>query len=97
MGEKLYHVYIMTNKKRGTLYVGVTAQLVERVGSHKQGVGSFFTRKYKLTKLVHSEEFNDIGYAIHREKQIKGWLREKKIALIEKNNPEWLDLSDSVE
>lgn len=94
MSEREYYVYILTNKKNGVLYTGVTNDIVARTDSHKRGVGSGFTRKYKLDKLVHVEEFDDIGDAIYREKQIKGWLRKKKVQLIEKDNPEWKDLAD---
>ena len=87
-----YFVYIMTNKS-GTLYVGVTNNLERRISEHKNSLIEGFTKKYKINRLVYYEETNDILAAIHREKQIKGWLREKKIALIESVNPEWNDLS----
>ena len=87
-----YFVYIMTNKS-GTLYVGVTNNLERRISEHKNSLIEGFTKKYKINRLVYYEETNDILAAIHREKQIKGWLREKKIALIESVNPEWMDLS----
>ncbi len=87
-----YFVYIMTNKS-GTLYVGVTNNLERRISEHKNSLIEGFTKKYKINRLVYYEETNDILAAIHREKQSKGWLREKKIALIESVNPEWKDLS----
>ncbi len=90
---KSYYVYIMTNKSR-TLYTGVTNNLERRVGEHKSKAIPGFTSKYKITQLVYYEEGSDINVAIAREKQIKGWLRAKKIALIESINPEWRDLSD---
>ncbi|MFZ5448888.1 MAG: GIY-YIG nuclease family protein [Thermodesulfobacteriota bacterium] len=87
-----YFVYIMTNKS-GTLYTGVTNNLERRIYEHKYHLVNGFTKKYKIEKLVYFEETNDINAAISREKQIKGWLRKKKIALIESMNPEWKDLS----
>jgi len=89
---KHYYVYIMANKSK-TLYTGVTNNLERRVYEHKQELIQGFTRKYNITKLVHYEETNDVQVALAREKQIKGWLRSKKIALIESENPEWKDLS----
>jgi putative endonuclease len=89
---KSYFVYIMTNKSR-TLYTGVTNNLERRVYEHKHNLVPGFTSKYNITKLVHYEETNDVNVALAREKQIKGWLRSKKIALIEAENPEWKDLS----
>jgi putative endonuclease len=82
----------MTNKS-GTLYTGVTNNLERRVYEHKYHLVKGFTNKYKIEKLVYFEETSDIYAAITREKQIKGWLRKKKIALIESMNPGWNDLS----
>ena len=90
--QKTYFVYIMTNRSK-TLYTGVANSLIRRVREHKLGIGSSFTAKYKLDRLVYFERFEDIRNAIEREKQIKGWLRIKKIALIVSVNPEWKDLS----
>ncbi len=90
---KDYYIYIMTNKSR-TLYTGVTGNLVKRVFEHKQKLVPGFTTKYNITKLVYYDTTNSIEAAIAREKQIKGWLRRKKIALIERENPEWKDLSE---
>ncbi len=87
-----YYVYIMTNKSR-TLYTGVTNDLERRVYEHKQKLVPGFTSKYDITKLVYFEVTEDVLAALAREKQIKGWLREKKIALIESVNPDWADLS----
>ena len=87
-----YYVYIMTNVSR-TLYTGVTNDLERRVHEHKQHLVPGFTSRYNITMLVHYEAFTDIRDAIAREKEIKGWRREKKIALIESLNPEWHDLS----
>ena len=90
---KEYYVYIMTNRS-GTLYVGMTNDIVRRTMEHKEGRGSKFTSKYRINRLVYYESTNDVLSAIAREKQIKGWLRAKKIALIESVNPEWCDLSE---
>jgi len=87
-----YYVYIMTNKSR-TLYTGVTNDLNRRVYEHKQKLVPGFTSKYNITRLVYFEATTDIRAAIAREKQIKGWLRSKKVALIESANPKWDDLS----
>jgi putative endonuclease len=89
---KYYYVYIITNRSK-TLYVGVTNNLVRRVWEHKQGAGSEFAARYKLNRLVYFERFIDVRQAIAREKQIKGLLRIKKIALIVSVNPTWNDLS----
>ena len=89
---KEYYVYIMINKSR-TLYTGVTGDLEHRVYQHKHEKGSNFTRRYKINQLVYYVSFVSILDAIAREKQIKGWLRVKKIALIESMNPNWEDLS----
>lgn len=86
-----YYVYIMTNKSK-TLYTGVTNNLERRVYEHKHRLVPGFTSKYNIDKLVHFETTSDVNSAIAREKQIKGWLRSKKIALIESSNPEWRDL-----
>jgi putative endonuclease len=82
----------MTNKSR-TLYTGVTNDLERRVYEHKQKLVAGFTAKYNIDRLVYYEATEDVNAAISREKQIKGWLRAKKIALIESMNPDWVDLS----
>ncbi len=87
-----YYVYIMTNKSR-TLYTGVTSDLERRAYEHKQRLGPGFTSRYRITRLVYFEVTHDVEAAIAREKQIKGWLRAKKIALIESVNPKWEDLT----
>ena len=89
---KNYYVYILSNNAR-TLYIGVTNNLERRLYEHKNKLIDGFTKKYNLTKLVYFEATEDIRSAIYREKQLKGWLRIKKIILIEKNNPGWDDLS----
>ena len=88
-----YYIYIMTNSSR-TLYTGVTDDLIRRVYEHKNKLIEGFTQKYNITRLVYYEITSDIQAAIQREKQIKGWLRKKKIALIEATNPKWEDLSE---
>ena len=90
--DKDYYVYIMTNKSR-TLYIGVTSNLEKRGYEHKNKLIEGFTKKYNIIRLVYFEQTRDVNSAIAREKQIKGWLRKKKIALIEKANPYWEDLS----
>ena len=87
-----YYVYILFSKKNGTLYVGVTSDLVKRTWEHKNHVVESFTSKYNVDKLGYYEIFNDINDAIKREKQLKAGNRKKKLELIETNNPEWQDL-----
>ncbi|MBI5214708.1 MAG: GIY-YIG nuclease family protein [Ignavibacteriae bacterium] len=91
---KNYYVYIMTNRRNGTLYTGVTNNLERRVYEHKHKLIQGFTSKYGLHQLVYFEDTIDVNAAIAREKQIKGWVRKKKLALIESINPEWKDLSE---
>ena len=87
-------VYIMTNRHHSVLYVGVTSDIGERVMQHRKGVHpSAFTNRYNVCHLLYYELTNDIQAAICREKQIKGWKRSKKIALVESENPEWKDLA----
>lgn len=88
-----YYIYIMSNKT-GTLYTGMTNELRRRVYQHKNKVVDSFTSKYDINRLVYFETFGDVHEAIAREKQIKGWTRRKKLALIESQNPTWRDLSD---
>lgn len=85
-------VYIMSNSKRTTFYIGVTGDLKTRIADHKNGIGSEFTSKYKLTDLMYCEDFPDIYQAIDREKQLKNWHRNWKINLIKSVNPEMNDL-----
>ena len=92
MMERQYYVYIMTNKHNTVLYTGVTNDLKRRVYEHDEKMGSEFTRKYNLNKLVYYEIFNDVRYAITREKQIKAGSRVKKIKLITALNPDWDNL-----
>jgi putative endonuclease len=92
MNERTYWVYIMTNRS-GTLYVGMTNDLNRRVSGHRQGQIPGFTSRYKITRLIHAESCSDVRAAITREKEIKGWRREKKLDLIAESNPDWLDLA----
>ena len=95
MSKRDYHnywVYIITNKPRGTLYIGVTGGLDDRMERHVNEEGSKFTSKYKLKMLVYYEEFQFVNDAIAREKQLKNWHRQWKINLIEETNPNWIDL-----
>ncbi|NIJ20098.1 putative endonuclease [Sphingomonas naasensis] len=86
------YVYIVTNRKNGALYTGVTADIAQRTWQHREGTGSRFTAKHRILRLVYVERHDDIENAIIREKRIKKWNRAWKIALIEKSNPEWRDL-----
>jgi putative endonuclease len=90
--ERTYWVYIMTNRS-GTLYVGMTNDLSRRVNEHRQGQTPGFTSRYRITRLIHVESCSDVLAAIAREKEIKGWRREKKLALIAESNPNWTDLA----
>ena len=92
MFQKEYYVYILSSKKYGTLYVGVTSDLAKRIYEHRQGSVDGFTNKYGVHRLVYYEIHEDVHEAILREKQLKKWRREWKINLIEKNNPDWLDM-----
>lgn len=89
-------VYIMADRYRGTLYVGVTADLPARVYQHRQGSGSDFCVRYGLHRLVWAEQGNSIEDCIAHEKRLKRWRREWKFDLIERGNPEWLDLFDAL-
>ena len=89
--QKLYYVYILASKSRA-IYVGMTAFLMNRVLRHRAGEGGVFTRSYKIHRLVYYEVFQGVAAAIARETEIKKWRREKKVALIIKENPTWEDL-----
>ncbi|PTS89153.1 GIY-YIG nuclease family protein [Caulobacter sp. HMWF009] len=91
-----YFVYILASQRNGTLYVGVTSDLSRRVWEHREGSSSGFTRKYGVTRLVCYESFQDIGDAIRREKVLKRWRRVWKLELIEAENPQWLDLYETL-
>ena len=91
-----YWVYLMASQKNGTLYAGVTNNLVRRVFDHKSELVAGFTQQYAVHTLVWFESTGSIEVAIQREKQLKNWKREWKVALIEKDNPEWRDLYDGL-
>ncbi|NOT87434.1 MAG: GIY-YIG nuclease family protein [Lysobacter sp.] len=93
LNELQYHVYIMSSRSRA-IYIGVTSNLMQGVASHRSGAISGHTRRYRITRLVYFEATNDIHAAIAREKQLKGWRREKKVRLIESCNPTWEDLAE---
>ena len=89
----MYFVYILSNWNDSVLYIGVTGNLPRRLYEHRNGLVEGFTKKYNVHKLVYYEQTNDVYSAISREKQLKNWSRAKKNALIQKANPQWLDLS----
>jgi putative endonuclease len=94
--EKQFHVYILASKRNGTLYVGVTSDLIKRVWEHKNHLVDGFTKKYNVNMLVYFEKHDNAEYAIAREKRLKKWNRAWKIRLIEKHNPDWKDLYDGL-
>ena len=94
--ERSYYVYIMASGKNGTLYIGVTNDLIRRVYEHKNNIIKGFTQRYKVHHLVHFEDTNEISEAIKREKQLKWWNRKWKLRLIEETNPDWRDLYDDL-
>jgi putative endonuclease len=91
-GVKQYYVYILASGKHGTLYVGVTSDLIRRVQEHRDGLIKGFTKTHRLHHLVYHEATDDIASAIQREKLLKKWKRQWKIEMIEKDNPRWKDL-----
>ncbi len=91
-----YYVYILASRRNGTLYTGVTNELVRRVRQHRDGRIVGFTRKYRVTRLVYLEPHQDIEEAIRREKRLKKWRRRWKLNLIESFNPQWRDLWDEI-
>jgi putative endonuclease len=91
-----YFVYILASKRNGTLYIGVTNDLTRRTFQHRQGSGSVFTKRYPVYRLVYAEEFSDITQAIQREPKLKHWPRRWKVELIEKLNPDWTDLYETI-
>ncbi len=97
MNQKHYYIYINSNKRNGTLYVGITSKLLERIQQHKnKGDKKSFTARYNIDKLMYYEEYPDAKTAIAREKQIKAGSRKKKIELIESVNSEWKDLFEEI-
>jgi putative endonuclease len=93
---KSYHVYILASRKNGTLYIGVTNDLVRRVYDHKNDSIDGFTKKYGVHTLVHYESYKDVHDALIREKRLKKWKRQWKIDLIESKNPAWKDLYSEI-
>jgi putative endonuclease len=91
--HRSYWVYILTNHPHGTLYIGVTNSLERRVWEHKTGMREGFSKRYGLKCLVYFEEFRDVHNALSRETELKGWLRLRKIELLEAENPRWVDLA----
>src|SRR3954471_8438400 len=87
-----YYVYVLASERNGTLYIGVTNNIVRRVYEHQEGLVEGFTQKYEVKQLVYFEEFSDVEFAIQREKRLKKWNRDWKLRLIEKSNPDWKDL-----
>jgi len=94
--EAIGYVYILASAMAGTLYIGVTLDLIKRIFEHREGITKGFTSKYKVHRLVYYEQHGSIEEAIKREKQLKGWKRAWKIRLIEKTNPKWDDLYPSI-
>jgi putative endonuclease len=90
--EKIYFVYLLASKPNGTLYIGVTSNIIGRTIQHKEGAFAGFTKKYGIHRLVWYEMFGDVRLAIQREKTMKHWSRQWKIYLIERDNPFWEDL-----
>ncbi len=90
----MYYVYILASRRHGTLYIGVTNSLQKRLTEHRNGDGSSFVKAYSVHRLVYVESCDRADEAISREKQLKKWKRDWKIELIERDNPEWRDLSD---
>jgi putative endonuclease len=93
MREHHYWVYILVSRSLSVMYIGVTNDLGRRIAEHRMGKGSEFVRKYKVTKLVYAEEFEQVEEAIAREKQLKGWKRIRKNDLVRAANPNWEELS----
>ena len=93
---KTYFVYILASRSQGTLYIGVTNSIIDRVNQHRSGIGSKFTARYKVHTLVWYELHSDVSAAIQREKSLKRWPRAWKINLIERENPHWADLYPSL-
>ncbi|MBW1846089.1 MAG: GIY-YIG nuclease family protein [Deltaproteobacteria bacterium] len=90
--DKNFCVYILANKRNGTLYIGITSELIKRIWQHKEKFADGFTKKYNVNKLVYFEQFRDPESAIKREKRLKKYKRKWKLNLIEKANPKWKDL-----
>ena len=96
MSMKIYCVYILTNQRNGTLYIGITSNLKNRIFQHKEKMFEGFTKKYGIDKLIYFEQTEDVQSALRREKQLKKWNRDWKLRLIEEKNPQWKDLYDEL-
>ncbi len=94
--EKSFYVYILASRRNGTLYIGVTSDLIKRVWEHKKKCAEGFTEKYGVDKLVYYEQFRNAEYALRREKRLKKYNRKWKLDLIEKSNPDWKDLYEEL-
>lgn len=94
--DKNYYVYLLASGRYGTLYTGVTSDLIKRAWQHRESLAEGFTKKYDVKQLVWYEAHNDVKAAITREKQIKKWNRAWKIELIQENNPQWRDLYEEI-
>ncbi|NIA07696.1 MAG: GIY-YIG nuclease family protein [Actinobacteria bacterium] len=93
---KYYYVYVLASRQNGTLYIGITSDLIKRTYEHKNDLVAGFTNKYHVHQLVHYEQFNNAQVAIAREKQLKKWKRKWKLELIEESNPDWKDLYEEI-
>jgi putative endonuclease len=93
---KVASIYILTNKRNGTLYIGITSDLIKRIYQHKNGCVDSFSKKYNTHILVYYEQYMDMYEAIAREKQLKKWNRSWKLQLIDEFNPHWVDLYDEI-
>ena len=93
---RTYHVYILASRRNGTMYIGVTGNLAQRVWQHREGIIDGFTKRYGVTMLVYAEAFTEVTEAIAREKALKKWRRGWKLQLIESGNPEWQDLFETI-
>jgi len=96
METKLYFVYILASKRNGTLYIGMTSNLLKRVDQHRKELVKGFTAKYGVHRLVYYEQYHNADDAIKREKQLKKWNRKRKLELIETDNPQWQDLFEEI-
>ncbi|NCP04545.1 MAG: endonuclease [Nitrospirae bacterium CG_4_10_14_3_um_filter_53_41] len=94
--EKSYYIYILASQRNGTLYIGVTSDLIKRIWQHKNKLVEGFTEKYGVDKLVYYEQFEDAEYALNREKRLKKYNRKWKMDMIEKLNPDWKDLYEEL-
>ena len=94
--RKNYYVYVLTNERNGTLYIGVTSDLIKRIWQHKNDVNEGFTKKYQTHSLVYYEQCSSIETALNREKRLKNWQRSWKLELIESSNPYWKDLYEFI-